>query len=80
MSKFFHNLRVTNLNNKINDIMRNLILLEVCKSTYFKDDILVSDLWNSWWYHQQKIILSSDQCTIQSSAYNWRYDYKFVCL
>ena len=79
MSKSSHDLRVTNLSNKINNIIRNLILSEVCKSTYFKDDISVSDLWNSWWYHQQ-VISSSDQCIIQSSAYNWRYNYEFVQL
>ncbi len=44
MSKSSHDLRVTNLNNKINNIMRNLILSEVCKLTYFKDNISVSDL------------------------------------
>ncbi len=43
MSKSSHDLRVINLNNKINDIMRNLILLEIHKSTYFKDSISVSD-------------------------------------
>jgi len=79
MSKSSHNLRVTNLSNKINDIIRNLILSEVHKSTYFKDSISVSDLWNSWWYYQQ-VILSSDQHIIQSSAYNWRYNYEFVQL
>ena len=79
MSKSSHDLRVTNLNNKINDIIRNLILSEVHKFIYFKDNISVSDLWNSWWCHQQ-IILSLDQHIIQSSAYNWRYDYKFVQL
>jgi len=44
MSKSFHDLRVTNLSNKINNIMRNLILSEIHKSTYFKDNISVSDL------------------------------------
>ena len=44
MSKSSHNLKITNLNNKINDITRNSILSEIHKSTYFKDDVLVSDL------------------------------------
>ena len=44
MSKSSHDLRVTNLSNKISNIIRNLILSEVYKSTYFKDNILVSDL------------------------------------
>ena len=43
MSKSSHDLRVTNLNNKINNIIRNSILSEVHKSIYFKDNILVSD-------------------------------------
>ena len=44
MSKSFHDLRIINLSNKINDIMRNLILSEVHKSIYFKNDISASDL------------------------------------
>ncbi len=44
MSKSSHDLRVTNLSNKINNIIRNLILSEVYKFTYFKDNILASDL------------------------------------
>ena len=44
ISKSSHDLRVINLSNKINNIIRNLILSEVYKSTYFKDNILVSDL------------------------------------
>ncbi len=48
MSKSSHDLRVINLSNKINNIIRNLILSEVHKSIYFKNNILVSDLWNSW--------------------------------
>ena len=43
MSKFSHDLRVINLSNKISNIIRNLILSEVHKFTYFKDDISVSD-------------------------------------
>ena len=43
MSKSSHDLRVTNLNNKINNIMRNLILSKVHESIYFKDDVLVFD-------------------------------------
>ena len=79
MSKSSHDLRVINLSNKINNIMKNLILSEIYKFTYFKDNISVSDSWNSWWYHQQ-VILFSDQCIVQSSAYNWRYNYEFVQL
>ena len=44
MSKFSHDLKVINLNNKINNIIRNLILSKVYESTYFKDDISVFDL------------------------------------
>ena len=43
MSKSSYNLRVTNLSNKINNIIRNLILLKIHKSTYFKDDVSVFD-------------------------------------
>ena len=44
MSKFSHDLKVINLSNKINDIIRNLILLKIHKSIYFKDDVSVFDL------------------------------------
>ena len=44
MSKSSHDLRVTNLNNKINNIIRNLILLKIHKFIYFKDNISVFNL------------------------------------
>ena len=43
MSKFSHNLRVINLSNKINNIIRNLILLKIHESTYFKNDVSAFD-------------------------------------
>ena len=43
MSKSSHDLRVTNLNNKINDIMRNLILSKIHKFIYLKDSISAFD-------------------------------------
>ena len=44
MSKFFHDLRVINLSNKINNNIRNLILLKIYESIYFKNNILIFDL------------------------------------